>query len=148
MTLSAQEYFDSVVKHLMSQTKAAADAEGICVYHNEFGNRCAIGQALPPELAKELSEQEFVHQRGGGWQDVLDATSDDEKTRWDTEPNEAAARAVVYLSGVPGGLLVDTQSVHDRGRWRSRSIEAKIEMLIALKELASKHGLVWKEGAL
>lgn len=46
-SLSAQNLFDKVVKHLRQQKKVSAGKNGDCLYRGPNGTKCAIGCLIP-----------------------------------------------------------------------------------------------------
>lgn len=47
--LTAQELFDKVATHLLTQNKKAKSAAGHCVYRAPDGRKCAVGCLIPDE---------------------------------------------------------------------------------------------------
>jgi hypothetical protein len=55
-----QETFDTVVKHLFTQRKAAkheySDGDSVCSYRTHDGLKCAVGCLIPDEMYREMYE--------------------------------------------------------------------------------------------
>lgn len=45
-----QQEFDAVVEHLYKQGKVSQSPEGVCVYRNREGLKCAVGCRIPDEI--------------------------------------------------------------------------------------------------
>lgn len=122
--MTNQEALDKVVAHLMSQTEICKIGRR-CQYTDGKGNHCAVGALLPEEVCSGIA---------GSWCTLIgDAAIID--------------AALTHLADVDDFLLLDLQGVHDCPRGflgGARDHDAKIEMLIELKEIAARYWLDWK----
>lgn len=61
---TAQEVFDKVANHLLTQNKKSID-EGLdeCLYRSPDGLKCAIGCLIPDDMYKEEMEGAYIHFR-------------------------------------------------------------------------------------
>lgn len=60
-TLSAQEVFDYVAKHLLTQGKKSESPDGTCMYRNQEGLMCAAGCLMSDlEYRKEMEENSWT----------------------------------------------------------------------------------------
>lgn len=56
MTLQAQDIFDKVAKHLLTQNAKSENAEGMCMYRGPGELRCAAGWIIPDNLYNSKME--------------------------------------------------------------------------------------------
>ena len=65
---SRQEVFDQVVDHLLTQNKVSQNSDGLCVYKNEEGLKCAAGCFISDEeydgYKMEGNEWDFLAKTG------------------------------------------------------------------------------------
>jgi hypothetical protein len=48
--MTAQEIFDSVVNHLLTQNAQSQNSRGSCRYRGPNGTKCAVGHLIPDEV--------------------------------------------------------------------------------------------------
>lgn len=53
---TAQDVFDTVAEHLLTQKQKALDPDGRCVYRTEKGLKCAAGCLIPDDKDAEFYE--------------------------------------------------------------------------------------------
>lgn len=53
---TAQEVFDVVAKHLLTQGKRSEDADGVCQYRGPDGLMCAAGVLIPNDIYNSAFE--------------------------------------------------------------------------------------------
>lgn len=62
MSMTEQEVFDTVKKHLLTQNKKAKNGSGaICLYRTPNGLKCAIGCMIPDDKYVSRMEDTSVH---------------------------------------------------------------------------------------
>lgn len=130
--MNAQEIFEKVAAHLLSQNAQALDKGGNCLYRDPSGKACAVGCLIPdghPALTEDNgSSVEQLLERHPDLKDTL--CFKDTVTRLPTPPtyhyfdgadmesdadsplNELVANCVGDL-GLPGMFLYDLQALHD-----------------------------------
>lgn len=117
--VAAQDIFNHVVNHLMSQKERSADSEGACMYRGPNGLKCAAGCLIADdEYSPEMEYSTWLHlmdegasYRGNGKLVVPTAHSD---------------------------LIHALQTVHDR--------DAPDKWEEALRKLCAEHMLKWEYG--
>ena len=92
---TAQEVFDQVATHLLTQNERAMSPENTCAYHAPDGKKCAAGCLI--------SDEEYdTHFEGSNWLALLD----------------------YYPNSIPDAhaeLIIDLQHIHDTlhpNHWR------------------------------
>lgn len=58
---TSQEIFDIVAKHLLTQNVKAMDGNGICMYRNDKGLKCAVGCLIPSEHYDPSIEKQTLY---------------------------------------------------------------------------------------
>lgn len=115
-SLTAQQVFDTVARHLFAQGERAMDSEGQCLYRAAGGKKCAAGVLI--------TDEEYF----SGMENVTfgSARHYEGASGWETAQVAWPPRLLVHEK-----LIVDLQSVHDSGcAWISR--DSMIESLAAV----------------
>lgn len=109
--MTAQEIFDQVVRHLLTQRHRATangDLEGLCCYRTFGGMRCAVGCLIPDDVYSPTMEQKSIGMLWRGWPELA----------WMQEHDE---------------LLSELQCLHDN--------EEPEDWEVELLQVALDHGL-------
>jgi len=82
--MNAQEIFDVVAVHLVTQGTRAIDDHGNCRYWDqETGRKCAIGCLIPENIYDPDFEGNSVHElSGAGWADLEAAVLPEDLPAW------------------------------------------------------------------
>ncbi len=117
MSMTKQEIFDTVAKHLFSQGQRSVNANGVCLYRGPNGLKCAIGALITDE--EYDSEMEFK-------------TISFLKERFIPD----------RLKGVIIDFLSDLQNIHDDYANWSRTSQMKEELEIVARNFGLDYSIL------
>lgn len=121
--MTQQEIFDTVKKHLLTQTKPAKDVDESCLYRTDDGLKCAVGCLIPDEMYFDQMEHRSV--------DYLASFLEGYTTH----------KELVDFLKTNSKLLQRLQEAHDLCILTNRGTFNKAELRRKLKEVAKEFNL-------
>lgn len=124
MTVSNQQFLNTVVAHLNAQKSQCVNLHGDCLYYHD-GKRCALGGAMPEELARKLTSIPN-----------MDARHIHNTAALSLGPNHAVGICREAMMYMPENIQLaqDLQRVHDN--WLPEEWSSRINII------ATKYNLV------
>lgn len=121
-TATAQEVFDQVATHLLTQAKRSNTTDGMCAYRGVNGLKCAAGALIADDEYDERIE-------GVSWARLVSSELDENGNPMPVTPEAHC------------DLIQDLQALHDALAFNATQKEARIIWSDLLRKLAENYEL-------